>query len=292
MGLTAHDFFALTSACDPQTETAFFAALKMRNGTFKLTQTARFAELEEVFSEKIGERASTIRNVLDIGASSGITTVEFAQYLRGLGVDAKLTATDLFITAHIVDIAPALRVLAEPDGRLLQYDIGGLAIRPWIRRLDYVTLAFVPRILARKVLQPRVRAAIDSGRSKPVQLVSPRLAESDNVDMVEDNIMIRSSAFTNRFDLVRAANLLNRNYFSADDLRRAIANIRSYLRGPGALFIVARTRPGDINAGTLFELDPAGDFCVLEQVGGGSEIENLVLGTNADIKTDDGFEQA
>lgn len=283
MSLTAHDFFALTSACDPRIETEFFAALKMRNGTFKLTQTSRFTELEEAFGELISERAGNIRNVLDVGASSGITTIEFADFLRARGANAKLVATDLFINAHIVSIAPGLRVLAEPDGWPLQYDVGGVAIRPWIRRLDYLTLAFLPRILARQVLQSRVKAMIERGQSKPVQLISPRMAEVGNVNMVEDDIMIRSSDFASRFDLVRSANILNRNYFSTENLLRAIGNIRSYLRGSGALFLVARTKPGDENAGTLFELDGDGVFCVVERTCGGSEIEELVLGMNADV---------
>ena len=90
--------------------------------------------------------------------------------------------------------------------------------------------------------------------------------------------MTRSPELSHGFDLVRTANILNRNYFSDQDILRAIENIRSYLRKSGGLFLVTRTNASQKNAGTLFELDSRGSFKVLARVGKGSEIERLVLG--------------
>ncbi len=55
--------------------------------------------------------------------------------------------------------------------------------------------------------------------------------------------MPRSTDFAGRFDLVRAANILNKSYFSTAQIRSAVSNIRSYLSGAGSLLIVTgRTR--------------------------------------------------
>jgi SAM-dependent methyltransferase len=278
MTLTATDFFSRRAEdFDPTVEAAFYGRLKMRNSTFKLTRASRFAEIEEAFGKFFADRAANVHAVLDVGVSTGITTIELADFLRSRGSSVKITATDLFIDAHIVEPFRGLRVLADPTGWPLQYDLYGKAIRPWIRRLDYVTLAFVPLMLARLALRNRVRALIQQGESKPVRLVSTRLAERSDISFIEDNILIRSPDLARRFDLVRAANILNRNYFSDQDLRNAIENIRSYLRGPGVLFLVTRTNAAQVNAGTLFELGKDQTFKVLARVGAGSEIEKLVL---------------
>jgi len=239
----------------------------------------RFAEIEKSLGGVFAERAGNINEALDIGVSSGITTIEFADFLRMHGAEASWVATDLYVKAHIVEVAPGLRVLAAPNGWPLQYDIGGVAVRPWIRRLDYVTLVFIPRILARAVLRRRAAALIGRGCGRPVRLVSPRLTGRKDIRFLENDIMRHEASFEDRFDLVRAANILNRNYFPVESLERAIANVRSYLRGPGALFLVTRTNSALENAGTLFELAGDGAFRAVDRIGSGSEIEDIVLGS-------------
>ncbi|MBD9640967.1 ATP-binding protein [Ensifer sp. ENS07] len=282
MVMSARQFYSGNDgSTDWVRESEFFARLKMRNGTFKLTQPSRFRELETAFRPLLSQRAPQLREVLDVGVSTGVTTVELLRYLEACGAKPKITATDLFIDAHIVELAPGVRVLADPEGWPLQYDVAGLAIRPWIRRLDYVSLAFIPRHLAKSMLQPRLRALIRSGRSEPVQMITRSLSRDDSIAFVEDDIMRRSPDFAGRFDLVRAANILNRSYFSAAQIRSAVSNIRSYLSGAGSLLIVTRTNEKGENGGTLFEVGADGTFTVLMRVGSGSEVEDLILGCPA-----------
>ncbi|HEV7307783.1 ATP-binding protein [Ensifer sp.] len=279
MVMSARQFYSGSEASTDYTrESEFFAKLKMRNGTFKLTRPSRFRELETAFRPVLTERSERLREALDVGVSTGVTTVELLRYLETCGAAPRITATDLFIDAHIVEVATGIRVLADPEGWPLQYDVAGLAIRPWIRRLDYVSLAFIPRHLASTILQPRLRALIRSGRSEPVQMITRSLSDADSIAFVEDDIMRRSADFAGRFDLVRAANILNRSYFSNDQIRTAVANIHSYLSGPGSLLIVTRTNEKGENGGTLFEVGADGSFSVVKRVGGGSEVEDLILG--------------
>ncbi|YCI04440.1 ATP-binding protein [Ensifer sp. D2-11] len=278
MTVSAKKFYSLSSnTIDLVSESAFFARLKMRNGTFKLTQPSRFRELEVAFRPFIAERAASLHDILDVGVSTGLTTVELSKFLESCGATVHITATDLFVEAHIVEFAPGVTVFCDPEGWPLQYDLRGVTVRPWIRRLDYVTLAFAPLMLARVLLQPRLRARVRAGKSKQVQMITRSLPENGKINFVEDDIMSRSQHLAGRFDLVRAANILNTNYFSLDQIRTAIENIHSYLRGPGALFVVTRTNRAQENAGTLFELKEDGSFAALERVGGGSEIEKLLL---------------
>jgi SAM-dependent methyltransferase len=224
----------------------------------------------------IAQRAKCIREVLDIGASIGRTTIELDDLLCSLGASPKVIGTDLFIDAHLVEVAPGVRILTDAQGWPLQYDVAGLALRAWGRRLDYLTLAIVPRLIARALLYPRLSRMIAEARTMPVRMESAGLA-ARNIELVENDIFVPAPSFFGRFDLIRAANILNNSYFPADQLAVAVSNIRSYCRGPGALVLVLRSEGAKHN-GSLFELGTDGKFGLKGRIGSGSEIEGLVLG--------------
>jgi len=276
--LTARKYFALAPGQhDASIEEAFYGKLKMRNGTFKLTTATRFAEIEAAFQTIFKERAAQFNQTLDIGVSTGITTIELANFLHRHGSSTKIVATDLYVNACLVEPYKDVFVLADSSGWPLQYELLGLAVRSWNRRLDYVTLAFIPRNLLRSIFDMPVRKCIESGQCKPVKMISRLLQGRTDIEVIEDDILQRSNRLAATFDFVRAANILNSNYFSTSDLDRAIGNIVSYLRGPGSLLLVTRTNQARENAGTLFEYEANGRFKVIGRVGSGSEIEDLVL---------------
>jgi hypothetical protein len=280
MTLAAKRFFADHAAdADLALESAFFSGIKMRNGTFKLTRPSRFAALDDLFGPFLRARLQGPCAVLDIGASTGLTTIELVESLEALGAAPQIVATDLFLEAHLVDLAPGLHVLADPEGWPLQYGVGGVGIRSWVRRLDYVTLAALPRLLARALLRGRLRRRIAAGTTQPVRMESRALRDRP-IRLVQSDIFEPEPAFRGRFDFIRAANILNRGYFAPDRLRLAIGHIRDYCRGPGALLLVVRTG-GTRHDGTLFELRPSRRFAVLGRIGRGSEIEPLILEAHA-----------
>jgi hypothetical protein len=277
MAVTARHFYSIDPIdIDPAEECEFFSSLKMRNGTFKLTRPSRFAGLNAEIASVIEERSKDLREVLDIGASTGSTTIELADFLGKLGCSPNVVGTDLFIDAHLVKLLPGLRVLADAEGWPLQYDIAGLPVRAWVRRLDYLTFTAGPRLLARALVRPRLRRKIREGQTTPVRMESRALAGRD-VKLVENDIFALTPSFVGRFDFIRAANILNIGYFPADRMVLAISNIRSYCRGPGALLLVVRSVGPAMHDGTLFELKDGGRFEIRARIGKGSEIEPLVL---------------
>ena len=185
-----------------------------------------------------------------------------------------MVGTDLFVDAHLVEVAPGVRILTDTLGWPLQYDVAGLAVRAWGRRLDYLTLAVVPRLTS-SLARPRLSRMIAEARTTPVKMESAGLA-GRNIELVENDIFVPTPSFFGRFDLIRAANILNNGYFPADQLAVAISNVRSYCRGPGALVLVLRT-DGAKHNGSLFELGTDGKFGLKGRVGSGSEIEPLIL---------------
>lgn len=277
MTISAQEFYDLSPADAGPVEAEFYARLKMRNGTFKLTRPNRFQSVEEAFAPEIVRRSHAIGKVLDVGVSTGVTTLDLDAMLADSGVTAELTATDLYIDAQIVSLSRGVRVMADSSGWPLQYDLFGRPIRPWVRRLDYITLAFLPLAAARAIARARLPGAIAQGRTRPVRMVTRRAEAESRVVFEENDVFARTESFAGRFDLIRAANILNLTYFDTETIRLGLENLRHYLRGPGALLWIARTDEDGHNTATLFELAAHGRFEVVASVGGGSEIESIVL---------------
>lgn len=278
MIITASDFFSRTAAELPQrTEDAFFSSIRNRNKTFKRTNGLRFASLDPLLVEAMRDYSATgPAELLDIGISSGATTLELQRVLAEAGYFPRITGTDLAIHASIVRLGNRCSALVSKDGQPLQFDLAGIAVRPWPRRLDWITGMWLVRPLIRRWLTPQLERKADD-EDCPVALISPRLTNHSFITIVEDDILIRRKEFVGRYGLIRAANILNRDYFASDDLRRAIGNLRSYLEGPGSLLLIVRTLESGEHHGTLFVLDELRRLRVRQRFGKGSEIEQLAL---------------
>ncbi len=276
--LTARDFFFGDGAADEADEAAFFNSLKMRNGTFKTTRRDRFDDLAPRLVEALRARLGPSFEILDVGASSGASSVQLLEALLAAGAAPRVTATDLFVEARLVEVMPGLRALIDEKGWPLQYEILGLPARPWIRRLDYVTLAAAPRAALRRLLAPRLARLARERAGRRATLVTRRFETSPNMTLIRDDILIRRQEFERRFDFVRAANILHRDYFTEEQLARAVGNVAAYLKGPGSLFLACRTSTRTAeNAATLFEMGRDGRLLALEHFGAATEIEPIVL---------------
>lgn len=279
MALTAAKFFLdparQTSAAD---ESRFFRSLKVRNRNSKQTQRGRLDALNAMAIELLTAPERRISSALDIGVSSGITTAELHESFRKVGLSPRIVATDLSIYASIVHVSPGVRVLIDSTGDILQYDIGGFAIRPWRRRLDYFTgMALLKSAIERRYADA-ARSALTGGdiRVERVALINPRLAANKDIEVREDDLLKPNPDFKGRFDFIRAANVLNREYFDEATLQKAIATLKSYLSGPGALLLIVRTNDATGHHGAFYELTAAGRLDAVMAVGGGSELAALI----------------
>lgn len=260
-------------------ETRFFTALKTANATFKRTKAGRFAEVDAAIVAECARTSLRVDQLLDIGISSGITTLELTQMLRRAGHRAHVTGTDRSLAAMIVDLPMGCRALVEPGGHILQYDVLGVAVRPWRRRLDYVTGMILVQAGLRSLFGTAAVQAAQGlhGSGNSVKLVSRRLAQVADIDLIEDDVTEHRAWLEGRFNLIRAANILNRDYFTPEVLAGACVNLRSYMAGPGSMLLIVRTLGEDRQEGTLFSMTDDRRLAVIRRFGHGSEIESLAL---------------
>ena len=112
-----------------------------------------------------------------------------------------------------------------------------------------------------------------------IKLVTWRLRDNKDIELLDDDITQPAPHLRGRFEVVRAANILNRGYFSIHQLREAVRSLRGRLAGPGTFLIIVRTDETGSNHGSVFRLDDKGSFEMLARLGRGSEIEDIVLST-------------
>ena len=271
--LSAYKYFSSpVEHLTTKAENKFFAGIRLPNGTFKTTASGRMTDLDAVTVQLACERGWRSPALLDVGVSSGVTTVDLLETMIANGLKPKVTATDLSVGGAIFEIAPGIRVLEDTSGDLLQSEFFGFGVRAWNRRLDFITgyfaLSKLGRILAKRL--PRTHL-MDVKLSSRLRMASIKNA----LDFFENDLTEIDHNFANRFDIVRTANVLNRSYFDVSKIRMMVANLKTYVRKPGGLLIINRTHQDGTNHGTFFELCAHG-VRVLRRLGGGSEIESLV----------------
>lgn len=287
---TARKMLLSTPLPDPlrqaAAEEAFFSSLLLKNGTYKYTYSRRLDHLNEIVNSLL-PLARPLK-LMDVAVSSGISTLEWMRSLDRAGIEYDMVASDLTLYGQLISIGKRLHVLTDSSGYPLQFEVAGRAIPnpPGGRNtLRY----FLPLMIIKTTLAcvgHSLRegcSRINEGESvkrrgvncRRVSLVTRGLRESARLRLVEEDILANNESVRDLHAL-RAANILNKSYFDNDTLLSMLVNLRSRLAKSG-LLIVCRTDDSSANNGTVFKLNDAGNFEVLERIGEGSEIEELAL---------------
>lgn len=279
--VAAHKFFGLSSdELGPEAEETFFTSIMAKNGTYKTTFHSRFSRVNEELLRLLSSNIISAHAILDVGISSGISTLELYEYLSLHGYDTRIVGTDLLIDAYLVAVLPGGYALVDKSGFPLRLDVLGYGMKPWVTRRDYSNGFFLVRkgfnVLFRK-LAKRKLLCLHPSDVRRVELVTPRLLKETKITALEDDIVTYNPDFEGKFDFVRAANVLNRGYFSDEKLQAIVANLKRYMAPSNSSLLVMRTHEDKSNHGTLFGLQRERRFIPLERFGEGSEIESLVL---------------
>ncbi len=298
---TAHDLF-LTHATTPaecqaardRLEEQFFYSIELSNGTHKRTWAGRLDDVDRATVAAFKKLGISPTKFMDVAVSSGVSTVSWFEALQHAGFRPHMTATDLTMTAYLLRLHSWLHVLVDRQGFPLQYDVCGYVWRPRCRLRFYplgnglLTLlwdrlyrhvAGQHDLLGRlKSLGGHPPATNDPVIKAEIKLATHRLRNNRDIELLDDDILAPNPpSLQRRFDVIRAANILNRSYFPTEQLRVAISHLRERLTGAGACLLIVRTDESSTNNGTLFSLNPDETFSVVAQMGKGSEVEDIVL---------------
>lgn len=230
---------------DPATAGEVLQGLRLVNGTRKTTWPNRFVELDADVVEflRAGEDVVSDLRVLDVAVSSGISTIELVEVLSRSGFDVDMTATDMLTTAQLVTLAPGVRLLVDGDDNPIQWDLGIRTLRahPYGNSTDRL-----------RAVLARLWGALKNRRLHrcEVMLTDPRLSRIARV--VSEDLIDPDPELDGPYDLVRACNILNDDYFDADVLDRMCTTLIRRVDDGGYL-VVVRTLNDGSSYGTIFK---------------------------------------
>lgn len=254
-------------------ENSFFRNVRLANGTHKTTAPARLTDVDEAICRQLEGRASV--HLLDVGISSGVTTLELLERLESGGVQVSGVGVDICVRALFGSFL-GIDVLYDAEGRVLQVATPFFARgRPHRsqRSLSSQLLGLGMHLLEAGFVRKWVAK---SRRTRPLALVTPRLLERSDFEVVEHDIGLARPAWDGSFDLVRAANVLNLDYFSAELILGMVKNLTSWLK-PGGVLAICRTDSEGHNNGSLYRKHAgASPLEHLSRLGKGYELEALV----------------
>lgn len=257
--------FEQPGGADPAFEERFFGLLRLPNGTWKTTYPRRLDDVNAELLQLLPRNRPL--EAMDVGISSGVSTLEWSEQLSAEGFSHKLVGADLLVEGQLVSWGDSMAVLFDDSGRVPLLLEAGPILRPALSERRSERAAW-------RILGPLLRLLAPLGRRRPLPLVVPELREREEVELVRDDITV-PGRFAGRFDVIRAANLVQPAYFDEAMLRRIVADLRDRLRDGGFL-VLCRTTAERENRATIFRRH-GGCFTAEASLNGGSEIAELVL---------------
>ena len=251
----------------PDRENDFLRRVMLPNRTFKTTGRRRLDDLNAFSLSWIRALGTRRLKIMDVAASSGAATEQWQLQLEANGVPCEMTATDKTPYAYRVQMSTGITALVDAELNPLHFTVLGWGVSPRVEG----KWAFVKRRLRGKL----AKLAPSLANATKISFSSGRLS------IEEDDLLARNNpVWVDAFDVVRAANIMNRAYFPDPQLRVMAANLLQRLR-PAGLLIVSRTRESDDkNEATIFSREPH-EVKVIARLNGGSEIEPLITGATS-----------
>ena len=243
---------------DPEAFTLAVCVFKF-GSTFKITKRARFPKTVKILANL---DFPTPPVILDVGASDGITSLYVMQNLA-------------FKKYFVTDLNPEVHYVSQ-DGRDYFYAPNGNCILIVSDRLvvysDYEDSNPLLRKLAERLFLKKPNF---DDNLQQIELINPAVKNS-----FDDVVVCRHSIFDpwqrEKPNLVIAANILNRVYFSDSLLSQAVDNLLTSLADDGVLAVIDSREGKVIENSTVFKKS-AGRLAVVGCINGGTEIQDLIL---------------
>jgi hypothetical protein len=267
-------------------ESDLFGRLRLQNGTYKTTHARRLDDVNAWVEPHLP--ADRPLRFLDTAISTGTSTIEWAEFLDRLQIDYQLIGTDLNLDGLLVSFGDRLHAVLNRSKRPFMFEINGHFVSyPPIKK--HVLQYFVPLLQMKLALWFWLRQYRPTEQGSPLKLfgrpircrnvsfLTPRLQSHPRITVQEEDLLADSGS-TARFQVIRAANILNHWYFDQDTLRMIVRNLRRQLTEGGLLVVCRTDLHGErINHGTIFKLGSDQRFSVLSRLNGSSEVEELIL---------------
>ncbi len=239
----------------------------------KMTRWGRLDKSLSILADLVDP--SDAHRLLDIGVSDGITTLEAVRFLLEQR-NCKVSAIGVDLHSELVRYQRCcLSEYRSGNGEPVLAQFG-----PFMMTIGAGASPGQPisRFIAANYMRlRRMRSRLNE--KTRISLVNPLARQSPQTSFEVQNIFERRNEWTNSFTIVRAANVLNRQYFSDSEILRALDNLFCYLHDGGILLIsrnlAPRESPHGEENGSFWSKTIKG-FEFISDVGRGSCVADLV----------------
>ncbi|MDB4229131.1 hypothetical protein N9805_00430 [Paracoccaceae bacterium] len=240
------------------------ANLRYGDSTGKDTKPDRFADLDSIL-DLLPDKGLRIH---DIGCSSGVTSLDLKRSLDIKGKKFFLTISDRFL--EVCYIGRTIKYIYDYDRNLRQIYLGRILCDS-----ELLGLFFISRFLF-KFLSLFVRKPQQADLKEKISLVDPVIQNCIDLDEVNArHYDIFNSDDASAYNFIRCMNLLNRAYFSDEQISAGVSNLIEALENKGFLQI-GRTDIDGINRVSVYQKGTYGLVPIL-LFNGGSEIQDLIM---------------
>jgi hypothetical protein len=262
--------------------------LRTSNGTTRMTFRHRMPEVDELALRLIRRSfdPSNEISVQDRAASTCLTSVEWAQQLLQAFPNARFEASDTLLYLLRISLPRDRNYILEPNGQPLQYIKSPFVVclcprEPLRYPLNHLVAGWA-KLKFRKLGLPQNIAESHGNNQYRIDRISCIHPEARSLSNSDPRFMIcKRSVFdrTPGVDVLRTMNILNLAYFSTDQLIEGVQAAFCTVK-PGGLWVVGRTHEQDGKNHVTFFRRTDTNWEILERIGNGSEIEDLVIDIN------------
>lgn len=250
-------------------ESRLFRHLLLRNGTYKTTASGRLVAIDQILLPRLPRHRPV--SLMDVGLSSGVTTVDWIRQLDASHIHFQLTGVDLVLRGKLHTFPLGMEVLVDSAGFALQLAMGDRGICRPSRPVN----ALRARILE-SLFRVAERLVTTRAGGSDIVLATRELVADSRVELVERDIASENPEWVEGFDVVRVANVLNLAYFPAPVLREMARLVWRYVRIGGQLICV-RTDDSGTHHATCFSKGERGEIIIVARLGDGADVEPLLL---------------
>ena len=260
--------------------------LRTTNGTYRTTFRNRFRDVDAAAIHWMGKLfpADAAIRIQDRAASHGLTSWEWAEPLYRVFPNAELESSDLLQYFIRLSFDNGETYIVEPDGQPLQYIKPPFVVgvhHPEPRR--YPVNQWVASRARRRFANLRLPEGwmkSSGGAGYTVARIPYLHPEALKFSKTNPGFRFRErSVFEHTpgvCDVLRTMNILNKAYFSDEQLAEGVRAVFDSLR-PGGLWIVGRTLEEVFTNHATFLRRKENGWEVLGRIGDGSEMEQLAL---------------
>lgn len=247
---------------------------------WKRTRQNRIKVADRALFENLENKNFRTLRFLDVGGSDGTTTLDTVNYLGsrlGVKVEAYLADKYLFllrrrkgyIYEYIATDGQPVLVRCGPLALLLgpTEKFNGFLYKQELWLTKWIASSYLRLNKFRSLMQMNER----------IILVNPKVLLSNRLRLIEMDMFQIIPDLIGSMDVVRVSNVLISEYFSKNQIRNAINNIKRYLKQDG-LLLLSRNHDevnGEVERGSIWQ-KVEGDLVHLMDFGGGSELFKVV----------------